>query len=250
VSPLPESTGKARVYFVAVEEETWDFGPSGTNTITGVPFASDSSGQYMTRNDTRIGSAVRKARYVEYTDAAFTTRKPVPPEWAHKGILGPVIRAEVGDEIRVTFLNRASRPYTMHPHGVEYLKADEGANYADGLSAALKPGSGVPPGAVYQYRWAVPARAGPGPADGSTVAWLYHSHADEGRDVASGLLGCILVSRAGAGGGGGSLVGRPGDVDREMVILFKVFDEAISWCAILCHVTGWTPRLMSAPQVR
>ena len=33
------------------------------------------------------------------------------------GIMGPVIYAEVGDVIRVRFINRASRPYSIHPHG-------------------------------------------------------------------------------------------------------------------------------------
>ena len=39
----------------------------------------------------------QKVRYVEYTDDTFTARKP-QPEWL--GILGPVIRAEVGDTVR------------------------------------------------------------------------------------------------------------------------------------------------------
>ena len=67
----------------------------------------------------------RKARYVEYTDDTFVQRRPVDPAWAHVGIMGPVLRAEVGDELRVVFMNKADRPYTMHPHGVVYLKPDE-----------------------------------------------------------------------------------------------------------------------------
>jgi FtsP/CotA-like multicopper oxidase with cupredoxin domain len=39
----------------------------------------------------------------EYTDATFKTRKPSPPE---HGLLGPVIRAEVGDKIVVHFKNK------------------------------------------------------------------------------------------------------------------------------------------------
>ena len=67
-------------------------------------------------------------------------------------------------------------------------QADEGANYNDSVAFAAKPGDGVPPGGVYTYRWAAPARAGPGPDDGDTVSWLYHSHLDEGADVAAGLV--------------------------------------------------------------
>lgn len=50
-----------------------------------------------------------KARYIEYTDATFSKVKEVPEEWQHKGILGPVLRAEVGDQIHVLFRNKCSR---------------------------------------------------------------------------------------------------------------------------------------------
>jgi len=43
--------------------------------------------------------------------------------------LGPVIKAEVGESIRVTFRNNASRPFSIQPHGVSYRKSDEGALY-------------------------------------------------------------------------------------------------------------------------
>lgn len=43
--------------------------------------------------------------------------------------LGPVIKAEVGESIRVTFRNNASRPFSIQPHGVSYRKNNEGALY-------------------------------------------------------------------------------------------------------------------------
>ncbi len=39
--------------------------------------------------------------YFEYTDDTFTTRKERSPEDEYLGYLGPVIRAEVGDTIKV-----------------------------------------------------------------------------------------------------------------------------------------------------
>jgi len=48
--------------------------------------------------------------------------------------LGPVIRAETGDVIIVTFLNKATRDYSIQPHGLHYEKAYEGAKYQDGKS--------------------------------------------------------------------------------------------------------------------
>ena len=45
----------------------------------------------------------------------YDEKKPAP---AHMGILGPVIRAQVGERIRVVFKNKARFPFSMHPHGV------------------------------------------------------------------------------------------------------------------------------------
>ena len=52
------------------------------------------------------------------------------------------------------------------------------------------------PGEVYTYRWWVPASAGPGPGDGSSVLWSYHSHVATDADVMSGLIGPIIVASA------------------------------------------------------
>lgn len=46
------------------------------------------------------------------------------PAWL--GFLGPVLQAEVGDVILIHLKNFASRPYTIHPHGVFYEKDSEG----------------------------------------------------------------------------------------------------------------------------
>jgi FtsP/CotA-like multicopper oxidase with cupredoxin domain len=48
------------------------------------------------------------------------------------GILGPLIRAEVGDTIQIHFKNNAKHPHSLHPHGVFYDKASEGAEHDDG----------------------------------------------------------------------------------------------------------------------
>ena len=54
----------------------------------------------------------------------------------HLGLLGPTIRAEVGDEIRVVFSNRMRYPASVHSHGVLYNKSSEGSPYDDGTSGA------------------------------------------------------------------------------------------------------------------
>lgn len=213
--------GTTRVYYLAAEEVLWDYAPLGFNGITGEPF-DDQANVFVEGNGVdRIGSVYKKAIYREYTDGSFSTLKPRPPEWEHLGVLGPLIRATVGDTIEVHFKNRTTRPISIHPHGVFYDKADEGTPYADDTSGADKADDAVPPGATYVYHWAVPDRAGPGPLDGSSILWMYHSHTDEVSDTYAGLHGPMVITRRGFARRDGT----PFDVDREFVTNFEVLDE-------------------------
>lgn len=196
---------RLRRYFVAAEEVTWSYAPSGENQI---------------RPKMGLGPwgerlAYPKVRYVQYTDETFAERVPQPE---HRGILGPMLRAVVGDTLEVTFLNRAtSGVYSMHPHGVRYAKEHEGASYA----GFVGPGHAVAPGERFTYRWEVPESAGPGPRDPSSVVWLYHSHVDSLADPQRGLIGSIVVTDPARARDDGS----PEDVDRELTALFLIFDE-------------------------
>ena len=165
----------------------------------------------------------RKALYREYTDDTFSKLKPRAPEWEHAGILGPILRGEVGDTIRVTFKNNSTHPASMHPHGVFYNKDSEGALYDDGTTGNDKGDDEVQPGKSHIYTWQVSERAGPAPGDPSSLVWLYHSHGN--RSLESGLIGAIIVTARGMAGPDG----KPKDVDREFVSLFIVFDENTSW---------------------
>jgi hypothetical protein len=218
------SASRTRTYYIAAEETNWNYAPADRDLMMGIPFG-DKAKVYAARGADRIGSTYKKAHYIEYTDASFTRRKPRPPGSQYLGIVGPVIRAEVGDKIRIVFRNMASRPYSIHPHGVFYTKANEGAPNNDDTSDADRPDDAIAPGATYVYNWSVPARAGPGPNDLSSVIWPYHSHVNPVRDSNSGLTGAIVVTRKGVARPDGS----PKDVDREFVTLFKIFDENVSW---------------------
>lgn len=215
-------SGTVHTYYVAADEVEWNYTPMGTDGMMGMPFTGYAA-LFSVRGPHRIGSTYHKAIYREYTDATFTQLKPRTPEWEHLGLLGPVLRGEVGDTIKVVFKNNATHPFSMHPHGVFYAKGSEGAGYRDGSSSAVK--NGVPPGQTHTYTWEVPERAGPGPNDPSSIVWLYHSHASEPKDVESGLVGAIVITRKGMAGP----TGRPKDVDREFVTLFMIIDENTSW---------------------
>lgn len=218
-------TGRTRTYYIAADELTWNYVPGGRDEISGRPFA-DSA--YFRQGPTLpVSTAYRKALYREYTDSTFRTLRPRDPEWEHLGFIGPLLRAEVGDTIRVVFRNNASRPYAMHPHGVFYNKDSEGAPYADGTGGADKADDGVPPGGTHVYVWPVPERAGPASGEGSSVMWMYHSHVDETKDINTGLLGVMVVSARGMARPDGS----PRDVDREFVTVFAQTHEEDSWAA-------------------
>ena len=85
-------------------------------------------------------------------------------------------------------------------------------------------GAEVKPGSQYTYHWEVPERAGPGPSDPDSVLWLYHAHDHQGIDIYAGLVGAIIVTRAGRANPDGT----PRDVDREFLTLFMIFDENLS----------------------
>jgi len=220
----PPAEGKVRTYYIAADEVDWDYAPSDIDHMTGKPFEGQAK-VYTERKANRIGKVCRKAIYREYADETFTTIKRRLTQWEHLGILGPLIRAEVGDTIKVVFKNNASRPYSVHPHGVFYTKSSEGALYNDGTSGPDKRDDAVAPGETHTYVWAVPERAGPGPNDPSSIVWLYHSHKDEPKDVMSGLVGPIIISARGTTKPDRT----PKEVDREFVALFMFFDENQSW---------------------
>jgi FtsP/CotA-like multicopper oxidase with cupredoxin domain len=223
-SSAPSPGGRVRDYFIAADEVVWDYAPSGTNLISGQPFNAMEQ-KWMVAGPHTVGRKLKKALYREYTDASFTTLAARPSAWEHLGFLGPVIRAEVGDTIRVTFRNNAMFPASVHPHGVFYAKDSEGAPYVDGTSGTDKADDGVPPGGTHVYTWQVPERAGPDEHEGSTAFWMYHSHTDEDRDVAAGLLGPMIITRRGMAKPDGS----PTDVDRELVLGFIEVEENVSW---------------------
>lgn len=215
--------GETRTYYIAADEVEWNYVPGGRNMIAGEAFADTAF--FSDVDPVEVGTVYEKALYREYTDETFTTLKPRAPEWEHLGFLGPIVRGVVGDTIVIVFRNNASQPHSVHPHGVFYDKDSEGALYADGSDGADKADDAVPPGGTHTYVWPVPERAGPGPMQGSSVMWMYHSHTNEVKDVNAGLLGVMLVTAREAAGPDGS----PTDVDREIVAVFAQVHEQESW---------------------
>jgi hephaestin len=222
--PIATTTVAAPVathtYYIAADEVTWDFAPLNRNAASGKPFGAEEAA-WVARGPHRLGKELKKALYREYTDATFSTLKPRPKEWEHLGFLGPLVRAEVGDTIKIVFKNNLTFAASLHPHGVFYEKTSEGAPYSDGVDPAKKSAA---PGAIQTYTWPVPERAGPTTHEGSSVLWMYHSHVSEVADANAGLLGPMIITARGMTKADGS----PKDVDRELIVAFAEFDETES----------------------
>ncbi|KAI4828787.1 hypothetical protein KUCAC02_022862 [Chaenocephalus aceratus] len=229
----PQPHGELRPFFIAAEEDIWDYAP--------IPPTDGDAEQFVTRGRNRIGSRYKKVRYVEYTDNTFTTKMLRSPEEQHLGIMGPVLRAEEKDTIKVVFKNKASRPYSIQPHGVQYSIEDSGTLYYNELEEShtakklreLKkeprvvtplPAALVRPGTIYTYEWTVPVDAGPVQGEADCLTYLYYSGVDPVKDTHSGLMGPLLICRPGS-----LKKGVQKNYNKEFHLMATTFDENLSW---------------------
>ena len=84
------------------------------------------SADHYTADATHIGPEYLKARFIEYTDGNFTTAKTPTAAEAHRHILGPLIRAQVGDWITVVLQNDCPFNVSIYLQGVSLDKAQDG----------------------------------------------------------------------------------------------------------------------------
>jgi FtsP/CotA-like multicopper oxidase with cupredoxin domain len=218
LSMTAQARAADRVYYIAADEVIWNYAPSAVNKITGRGFSGEAN-EFTRHTKQHIGRQYVKALYRQYTDATFTKRIPRAHSERYLGVLGPIIRAEVGDTVTLVFKNHTHHRLSVHVHGLRYDKGNEGAPYSDGNT--IKDDDMVPPRAVYTYHFDVPERSGPGPMDSSSIMWMYHSHTDEVADTNAGLMGPIVVTRQGMARPDGT----PIDVDREVFADFQILNE-------------------------
>ena len=96
----PEPRAKTYTYYIAADEVDWNYAPAETDHMTGKPY-DDRARLFIENGPQRVGRVFRKAVYREYTDASFATLKPREPKWEHLGIVGPVLRGEAGDTLKI-----------------------------------------------------------------------------------------------------------------------------------------------------
>ncbi|XP_036611590.1 ceruloplasmin-like [Trichosurus vulpecula] len=214
---------RVRHYYIAAEEILWNYAPSGIDNFTrkSLTAPGSESAPYFIRGPDRIGGTYIKLQYKEYTDDSFLTKKTRLPEERHLGLLGPVIKTEVGDTVLVTFLNKANHSLSILPHCLRLTKSNEGSKYMTLSGGTPPPSSSIQPGENFTYEWTVPETVGPTSADPVCLTCLYFSAGDLVREVTSGMIGPLLVCRKGSLRADGRLKG----VDKEFYLLPTIFDE-------------------------
>ncbi|XP_062069237.1 ceruloplasmin isoform X2 [Lepus europaeus] len=218
---------QVRHYYIAAEEIIWNYAPSGIDRFTNENLTAPGSASevFFEQGPTRIGGSYKKLVYREYTDASFTDRKERGPDEEHLGLLGPVIWAEVGDTIKVTFKNKGPFPLSIEPTGVRFSKDNEGTFYTSHSSSSgggpRPSASHVAPKETFTYEWTVPKEVGPTYADPVCLSKMYYSAADPTKDIFTGLIGPMKICKKGSLHANG----RQKDVDKEFYLFPTVFDE-------------------------
>ncbi|XP_043560511.1 coagulation factor VIII [Chiloscyllium plagiosum] len=218
INYLPRTTvTKSRsmewIYYIAAVECEWDYAPTLPDNMN-----SELRRKFLERGPDRIGKEYKKAVFVEYTDSTFTVVKHKPNPESSKGILGPVLRGEVGDRFKIIFKNLASRPYNINPHGLTEIRVDntEGYNVRNHI---------VKPNSTVTYFWNVTENDGPTDSDLGCLTRFYFSNLDMDRDIASGLIGPLLICAKNML----DINARMVKIDRAKYLFFSIFDENKSW---------------------
>nr|XP_056714952.1 coagulation factor VIII [Euleptes europaea] len=199
-------------HYIAAEEIEWDYAPVQPTYLN-----STYTRQLLERGPQRIGSKYKKVMYVEYEDRTFKRQKM--PRDPQMGILGPVLKGEVGDELKIVFKNLASRPYNIYPHGLSSVSSYQQTKTKDMKRLAIRPGQ------LIEYRWNIMPEDGPTKSDARCLTRFYYSSLKPARDLASGLIGPLLIcSRESMDQRGNQIM-----LDEAKFVLFSVFDENRSW---------------------
>lgn len=206
-----------REYFIQAELiDAWDYAPEGRNRVTGELFGREEN-VYMQQTNATIGRVYRKATFVGYTNSNFTERLGLPAD--HLGLLGPVIRAAVGEMLRITVRNDLDFPISFFASGLELAKVAEGAAYNDKYEG--EKGDSIAKGQSYTYVIDLSELDGPASNDFSSVAYAYYSHISSVKEFNSGLAGAIVVCESGKADENAV----PTDVDSEVILMPAVMDE-------------------------
>ncbi|KAF3693960.1 Coagulation factor VIII Antihemophilic factor [Channa argus] len=198
-------------HYIAAEEVTWDYAPHLQRTDSKL------QSRYFPAAPHHLDYTYKKVAYVEYTDESFTQKKN--PD---KTLLGPLLKGKVNDEFKIIFRNLASRPFNIYPNGlIKILPLQTPTSDAQKDLRSME----VQPNGTFGYIWKLTTDDGPLGGDPQCLTQLYQSTISPERDLASGLVGTLLICKYDAIDTRGSLLGP----DEKWNLIFAVFDENRSW---------------------
>jgi manganese oxidase len=190
----PPACASVRDFWVAAVPSKWNIAPNGRDAIMDEP----------------VDPADALFPTVVYRRFTPNWRRPTANAATHSAdgleIPGPLLKAHVGDKLRVHFKNLDTlrgAPHSMHFHGVRYRPSSDGA-YVPGFSG----GDGnVRPGHTWTYRLTA--------GKGSKGVWPYHDHSPSMHtSIAGGMFGML------------SILGRhERPPDREFEVVFSPFGK-------------------------
>ena len=127
--------------------------------------------------------------------------------WAYNGqIPGPLLRANVGDKIRIRLKNELPESTSMHLHGVRV------PNAMDGVDPYTQ--SAIKPGETFDYDFTAT----------EVAVGMYHSHHNAQVQIPNGLAGSLLIGdwkTSTMKAAGNRLTDSNGKVDQEVVMVLN-----------------------------
>jgi manganese oxidase len=180
------SGGRTLDYWIAAVPVVWNIAPNGHDAMAMAPGARMDMEAMMGMALPTAQTVVRTVVYRRYSSG---WKRPLSnaPRSSADGLLipGPLIRARVGDHLRIHFKNMDTlrrQAHSMHFHGVHYAPTSDGA-YVPGFSGL---DADVLPGHTYTYVLS----AGPD----SAGVWPYHDHSTSmGPSIEGGMYGMLSI---------------------------------------------------------
>jgi FtsP/CotA-like multicopper oxidase with cupredoxin domain len=170
----PAASAAVREYWVAaVPAPTWNMAPNQRDAIHGT---------VLSPSQTVFPTIV----YRRYTRRWGHPIRNSPHGSSNQDLIpGPLLRARVGDRLRVHFKNLDTlykRPHSMHFHGVHYKPSSDGA-FVPGVSGR---DGNVKPGQTWTYRLTA--------GSDSAGVWPYHDHSPSMEEsIGGGMYGMLSI---------------------------------------------------------
>jgi FtsP/CotA-like multicopper oxidase with cupredoxin domain len=155
---------------------------------------------------------------VDGPQSAYSGPPPVP---------GPTLVLTRGEPVEITLVNRLPEPTAIHWHGMELDSYCDGVHGWSGHGRRITPM--IAPGESFVVRFTPPR----------TGTFMYHTHLHDGRQLASGLYGAMLVIEPGETFDETTdhvlVIGRGGPQPGSPVVLNNQKEPVLVWKAGVRH---------------